>query len=75
MSKEQKTKLDEHTRMKLLGLKTLAIDLNSKIDMVVEMAKEITGDVEDGGWATDFVFDQSVTPERLWEMTEKWRKG
>lgn len=63
--------LDEDTRLKLIGLKAIAIDLNKQMKTVHGVVGRLVGaDGDDmDGWLADFCYDDSITVEQLWERT------
>lgn len=69
---EMMTRDDE---LKLLGIKAIAESHNKALAELIPIVREITGDVstEEGGWSGDFVYDETITPKKLWEMTAKAR--
>lgn len=70
------TDLDDDTRLKLIGLQTIARDLNKQLEAVVGAVVRLVGDEEGrDGWASDFCYSpDNVTPETLWEGTAKYRE-
>lgn len=60
------TKIDEDTRIKLIGLKAVANDLLKQMKAVQHAVASLTGDDD---WSGDFVFDEKITVEDLWEAT------
>ncbi len=69
------TPMDEDTRLKLLGLKVLAMDLYKQSQAIAATVKKITGEVADNGWSSDYVWDDAITPEIVWERTAKDREA
>jgi hypothetical protein len=70
------TEMDEDTRLKLLGLKAIAIDLNKQMKTVQGVVGRLTGVTGDamGDWPSDFCYDDRITVEDLWERTAKYRE-
>lgn len=67
---------DQNRKLKLLGIRALADDLNSKLDGLVELTKESCGVVDDdSGWCGDYVYDKDVSIESLLNGTAKERDG
>lgn len=69
--------MDEDTRLKLYGLKAIAIDLNKQMETVRGVVGRLTGATEDdmNGWPADFCYDNDITVEQLWERTASCREG
>lgn len=63
--------MDEDTRLKLLGLKAIAVDLNKQLETVRSVVGRLVGATEDGvsGWPSDFCYDDDITVDQLWERT------
>lgn len=68
--------LDEDTRLKLYGLKALAIDLNKQMKTIHGAVGRLVGSTEDdmNGWPADFCYDDNITVEKLWERTAEGRE-
>lgn len=63
--------LDDDTRLKLIGLKAIATDLNKQMETVRGVVGRLVGATEDdmSGWPADFCYDNDMTVEQLWERT------
>jgi hypothetical protein len=71
------SEIDEDTRLKLHGLKALAIDLNKQMNGIRRVVGQLTEAPEDelSGWPADFCYDNDLTVEQLWERTASFRKA
>ena len=62
--------LDEDTRLKLIGLKAIATDLNKQMETVIGVTARLVGEEDDmNGWPADFCYDNEITVDDLWERT------
>ena len=67
--------LDADTRLKLIGLKAIANDLNKQMEAVKHVVMSLTGDDDETGWCSDFLFDEKITVARLWKATASAREA
>lgn len=63
-----KAKITKSEYLQLLGLKTLAIQCNSKLDDLFESARKILEDDEACGWTSDLIYDDNTTLDHVLDV-------
>lgn len=69
--------MDDETRIKLVGLRTLADELQRQLVTLRRATARLVGEdpEEAGSHSDDFCYDSAITPDHLWSATAKSRKA
>ncbi len=59
--------VNKSTYLQLIGLKTIAVQYNKKLQEIYESVNELMEEENDEGWISDFIYDENTSVDRFLE--------
>ena len=53
--------------LQLVGLKTIAVQYNKKLQEIYESVNELMEEEDDEGWISDFIYDENTSVDKFLE--------